>query len=344
MSKKVRLLNKNTGKTIELDNGRLRFFTFLLNMRYWFVGLFTIGRPIMGLTGVALIVIAIIFGAVIDDGKGIAAFAAVVYISLGVYCSVNRNKMLIHYYLQNGWVQANSDSDVKARARGSEPVQRSGQAPTVTTSVATSISGTGGTFNGTVNPNGLTASVWFQWGTTIALGQSTTPGTITRTTAVPINSALSGALPNTTYYFRTAAQNSAGTNYGSTLSFTTSKSAPLAQQAPSADPVYVADADSVVPAPVPHPPLHLKEARIYVEPEKARAAVPHPPLHDRVPTPFPQAATKGAFCRDCGAPAGDSKFCPRCGQPQRPGNICSRCGTQLRVGSTFCAECGAKSA
>ena len=222
MSKKVRLLNKKTGKTIELDSGRLSFFTFLLNMRYWFAGLFTIGRPIMGLTGVALIVIAIVFGAVIDGGKGIATFAAVVYISLGIYCSVNRNKMLIQFYLENGWVQANSDSDVKARAQGSVPVQQSAR---------------------------------------------------------------------------------------------------LAQRAPSADPVYVADANSVVPA-----------------------AVPHPPLHDRVPTPFPQAATKGAFCGDCGAPAGDSKFCPHCGHPQTPSDICSRCGTQLRVGSTFCAECGAKSA
>jgi hypothetical protein len=222
MSKKVRLLNKKTGKTIELDSGRLSFFTFLLNMRYWFAGLFRIGRPIMGLTGVALIVIVIVFGAVIDDGKGIATFAAVVYISLGIYCSVNRNKMLIQYYLKNGWVQANPDSNVKARAQGSAPVQHS---------------------------------------------------------------------------------------------------SPLAPRAPSAAPVSVAVANSAVPA-----------------------ALPHPPLHDPVPIPFPRAAMKGAFCGACGAPAGDSKFCTHCGQPQTPSNICSRCGTQFRVGSTFCTECGAKSA
>jgi hypothetical protein len=96
------------------------------------------------------------------------------------------------------------------------------QAPTATTSAATSVSSTGGTFNGTVNPNGLSTSVWFQWGTTTALGQSTGPGTFTGTTAVPVDSILSGASPNTTYYFRVAAQSSAGTTYGSTLSFTTS--------------------------------------------------------------------------------------------------------------------------
>lgn len=124
MSKKVRLLNKKTGKTIELDSGRLSFFSFLFNMRYWFAGLFRIGRPIMGLTGVALVVVVIVFGAVIDDGKGIAAFALVVYISLGIYCSVNRNKMLIQFYLENGWVDANSDSNAKARAQGLEPVQQ----------------------------------------------------------------------------------------------------------------------------------------------------------------------------------------------------------------------------
>jgi hypothetical protein len=222
MSNKVRLLYKKTGKTIELDNGRLSFFPFLLNMRYWFAGLFTIGRPIMGLTGVALIVIVIVFGAVIDDGKGIATFAAVVYISLGIYCSVNRNKMLIQFYLENGWVHANSDSDVKARTQTSVPVP---------------------------------------------------------------------------------------------------KAAPLAQQTPSAAPVSVADAKSVVPA-----------------------AVPQSTLHERAPIPFPPSATKGAFCGACGAPAGDSKFCTHCGQPRTPSNVCSRCGTQLRVGSTFCAECGAKSA
>jgi hypothetical protein len=99
----------------------------------------------------------------------------------------------------------------------------SAQAPTATTSAATSVSSTGGTFNGTVNPNGLSTSVWFQWGTTTALGQSTSPGTFTGTTAIPVNSTLSGASPNTTYYFRVAGQNSAGTAYGSTLNFTTSR-------------------------------------------------------------------------------------------------------------------------
>ena len=193
MSKKIRLLNKKTGKTIELDNGPLGFFTFLLNMQYWFVGLFTIGRPIMGLIGVALIMVAIVFGAVIEDGKGIAALAAVVYISLGIYCSVNRNKMLIQFYLSNGWVQANSD--LNAKAQGADPVQQS---------------------------------------------------------------------------------------------------ASLTQRAPSADPFYVANANLVAPA-----------------------AVPHLPLRDPVPVPFPRAATKGTFCGACGAPAGgDSKFCPHCGHPQ----------------------------
>ena len=83
--------------------------------------------------------------------------------------------------------------------------------------------------------------------------------------------------------------------------------APLAQRAPSAA-VYAPDANSVVPAAVPPPP----------------------------------SATKRAFCGDCGAPAGDSKFCTHCGHPQTPNNICPRCDTQLSVGSTFCAECGAK--
>jgi hypothetical protein len=93
--------------------------------------------------------------------------------------------------------------------------------PTVTTLATTNISSSGGTMNGSVNPNGLSTTVWFQWGTTSALGQNTGSATTSGTTASTWNSVLSGRAQNTTIYYRIAAQNSAGTNYGSTLSFTT---------------------------------------------------------------------------------------------------------------------------
>jgi hypothetical protein len=92
---------------------------------------------------------------------------------------------------------------------------------TVTTLAATNISSSGATMNGSVNPNGLSTTVWFQWGTTTALGQNTGSATTTGTTAASWSSTFSGLAQNATIFYRIAAQNSAGTSYGSTLSFTT---------------------------------------------------------------------------------------------------------------------------
>lgn len=104
MSTKVRMLNTTTGKSVDLDG--MTLYKCLLAFRYWPVLLFTTGRPLMGLTGVALIVIAIVFGAMIDGEKIIAAFAGLSYVFLGVYFSVNQNKLLVRFYLKHGWVRA----------------------------------------------------------------------------------------------------------------------------------------------------------------------------------------------------------------------------------------------
>jgi len=104
MSTKVRLLNPKTGNTIELEG--MTLYKCFLAFRYWPFPLFTMGRPIMGLTGVALIVTAIVFGLVIDDGEAIGVFAALVYISLGIYFVFNINTMRTRFYLENGWVNA----------------------------------------------------------------------------------------------------------------------------------------------------------------------------------------------------------------------------------------------
>src|SRR5207248_6350686 len=45
--------------------------------------------------------------------------------------------------------------------------------PTVTTSPATSVSDTGATLNGTVNPNGQQTNYAFQWGPTSGYGHET---------------------------------------------------------------------------------------------------------------------------------------------------------------------------
>jgi Calx-beta domain-containing protein len=95
-------------------------------------------------------------------------------------------------------------------------------APSVSTDPATDMTQTGATLRGTVVPNGVATSHHFDYGTTTSYG-STTPTTAagSGTTAVPVAAAVGGLSPATTYHFRLAATNSAGTSFGDDASFTT---------------------------------------------------------------------------------------------------------------------------
>jgi hypothetical protein len=102
-----------------------------------------------------------------------------------------------------------------------------GAAPTATTGSATNITTNSATLNGTVNPNGLATTVYFQWGTSPSYGNSTPSQSIgSGTSTVNVSANLSGLLPNTTYYYRIVASNSAGTTYGSGMSFRTNSLPP----------------------------------------------------------------------------------------------------------------------
>ena len=85
-------------------------------------------------------------------------------------------------------------------------------APIVTTLPATSIGQTGATLNGTVNPNGLATTYHFEYGTdpNFAVVTSTTAQSAgSGTGAVPVQAPITGLNPNTQYYFRLVASNSA---------------------------------------------------------------------------------------------------------------------------------------
>jgi hypothetical protein len=102
-----------------------------------------------------------------------------------------------------------------------------GAAPTATTGSATNITTNSATLTGTVNPNGLATTVYFQWGTSPSYGNSTPSQSIgSGTSTVNVSANLSGLLPNTTYYYRIVASNSAGTTYGSGMSFRTNSLPP----------------------------------------------------------------------------------------------------------------------
>ncbi|MHB8481739.1 MAG: beta strand repeat-containing protein, partial [Nitrospiria bacterium] len=99
--------------------------------------------------------------------------------------------------------------------------------PTVITGSASAISQTGATLNGTVNPNGVAATAWFEYGTTTGYGSSTATTSIAAgTTAVSVSSAISSLTVNTLYHFRLDASNTYGTNHGTDATFTTLASAP----------------------------------------------------------------------------------------------------------------------
>jgi phosphodiesterase/alkaline phosphatase D-like protein len=97
------------------------------------------------------------------------------------------------------------------------------QAPTATTGAATGIGSAGATLNGTVNANGLSTTVTFEYGLTEEYGGTVpaTPSTVTGSTATPVLATVGLLNPLTTYHYRVVATNSSGTTYGADMTFTT---------------------------------------------------------------------------------------------------------------------------
>ena len=108
-------------------------------------------------------------------------------------------------------------------------------APTATTNPATSISTTGATLNGTVNPNNGVTTETFNYGVTNSYG-STAPasqGSLTGGSAQAVSAVISSLTPNQLYHFQDPATNSQGSTSGSDATFTTLPSAPTTTAATS---------------------------------------------------------------------------------------------------------------
>jgi phosphodiesterase/alkaline phosphatase D-like protein len=99
-----------------------------------------------------------------------------------------------------------------------------GASPTITTTAATNVASTTATLNGTVNPNGTSTTVYFQYGTTTNYGSTSGSATATGTTTLSYNLSLSSLTPGQTYHYRFAGNYSSGTVYGGDMSFTTQSS------------------------------------------------------------------------------------------------------------------------
>jgi len=93
--------------------------------------------------------------------------------------------------------------------------------PSVKTNSATDIKENQATLNGELTDLGGVHSVdvWFEWGKTIAYGNTTPP--ISKTTIGSFSATITGLSPATTYHFRAVASSAAGVSYGDNMTFTT---------------------------------------------------------------------------------------------------------------------------
>jgi hypothetical protein len=93
-------------------------------------------------------------------------------------------------------------------------------APVVITNPATDVAIYSATLNGSVDPHGLTSTVYFQYGKTTSYGRTTPSQIETGNTYRNINANINGLSADSLYHFRIVATNSAGTTYGADKLFT----------------------------------------------------------------------------------------------------------------------------
>lgn len=105
-----------------------------------------------------------------------------------------------------------------------------GPPPTVVTTAATGITTTGATLNGTVNANGSSTTVTFEYGLTTAYGSTVTAiqSPVGGNTVTPVSAPITGLTPNTVYNYRVKGVSGAGTSNGNNMTFTTAAAAPTA--------------------------------------------------------------------------------------------------------------------
>ncbi len=93
--------------------------------------------------------------------------------------------------------------------------------PVVTTNPATNVAAFSATLHGSLNPHGLTTTLYFQYGTTTSYGRTTPIQSQTGNTYRNIAANINGLSRHTTYHFRIVATNSGGTRFGGDRTFTT---------------------------------------------------------------------------------------------------------------------------
>src|SRR5207247_4977706 len=102
-----------------------------------------------------------------------------------------------------------------------------GVPPAVTTTAASGVLPTASTFNGTINPSGLSTSGYFQYGTSTGYGSSTSSQSVgSGTVSTAVSASVSGLACGTLYHFRAVGTNAGGTGTGADMTFTTAACPP----------------------------------------------------------------------------------------------------------------------
>lgn len=100
--------------------------------------------------------------------------------------------------------------------------QSPANAPIVVTGLASKITYNSATIHGTVNAQGLSTTVWLQYRIVEGTSRSSfLTQSVIGTSDTEISTRIIELLPGSTYYYRFAAKNDAGTGYGKEMSFTT---------------------------------------------------------------------------------------------------------------------------
>ncbi|MCX6277649.1 MAG: GEVED domain-containing protein [Bacteroidetes bacterium] len=101
-------------------------------------------------------------------------------------------------------------------------------APVVTTLAATGVAGSEGTVHGTVNANGTSTNVSFNYGLTNSYGSYATgvPSPVTGSSVTPVSATLTGLVGNSTYHYQAFGSSIGGTTSGDDMTFTTTEVPP----------------------------------------------------------------------------------------------------------------------
>ncbi len=95
-------------------------------------------------------------------------------------------------------------------------------APAVGTGAVSSVTPTSAVLRGSVTPNGLSTTRWFEYGTSTKYGSKTSSaGAGSGTSAVAVSATVKSLKPATTYHYRLVARNSSGTTWGADRAFST---------------------------------------------------------------------------------------------------------------------------